>query len=383
MSSDAANQRTDTTTVCAAHGLRYAPAIHSGCVLCRRDEIRPRPRSSRFVLILSVMAIGAAVGTTAAVLTRPKNQTPVAADTELVPPKGTVAAPVGLAPNGVVSSVPPLRPGIVTDVERARVEMEGQALACSKGSVIDCSKAAKALSTDDLKDDARAAAMLQRGCDLGDPSACMDLAMRQGHGAGVARNEQAALSTDQRAYDLIEKECSARDAGAFVACMSLVAMAKTGQMRLRRAQLAPDTLQRECEANQSASCFELATATGNDKSPWHARGVAILRRECDDGNLQACGSIGSFEREQRSPGANPMNCLAVSGMYEHGEGVARDPARAREFRQIYLEKQRAKCDQGDSQGCMAVGVVLDDREGKPYLQKAAKMMLSQSIDAGR
>jgi len=62
-----------------------------------------------------------------------------------------------------------------------------------------------------VKDEARAAALYQQACDMGEATACSDLAAMYASGRGVVRDKSSATALKQRACDAgLAEDCGKR-----------------------------------------------------------------------------------------------------------------------------------------------------------------------------
>jgi uncharacterized protein len=186
--------------------------------------------------------------------------------------------------------------------------------------------------------DARAAALLQRGCDLGTSRApaaprpspdylfsCTELAALYEQGAaGLARDET-------RAADLYQHGC---DSGLGQACENLGALYARGADNLpqdpsRAAALyrqAADLYKHRCDRADMHACGQLALLYVRGDLPRDMqRAVQLLQRSCDGGQGDACSNLG---------------VLYAQGAYD----LSRDEKHAAAL-------FRRGCDRGDAVAC--------------------------------
>jgi TPR repeat protein len=245
--------------------------------------------------------------------------------------------------------------------EAAAAELDERA--CVAGVVAGCDNAALLYQD---KNDARALALVQHGCDLGDGGSCGRLAFFLLWGNGVTHDEP-------RAFEVALKAC---DLGHAMSCRNAGNMILAGSDANKDLPRAASLFDKACQGgdmlgcgNRGAMLFE-GIGVARDESG----GVALMQRACDGGMTEACGSLGwryrdgqgvprdvahavaLFERACDTtlpPNEKVMRagrlaadaCRAAALLYRDGaDGVQRDPALADQL----LQKA---CARGDSASC--------------------------------
>ena len=126
-------------------------------------------------------------------------------------------------------------------------------------------------------------------------------------------------------------------------------------MPLMHAQAGPyGEWQKACNAGDGDACNHLGMwdetggVMGNDKDPaqaaaWYSRAVAIYSRNCNNGNMSECTSLGDlyssegvmkdFDRavaflHKGCDGGDIRGCLFLGYMYRDGKGVSKDASQA-------------------------------------------------------
>lgn len=187
--------------------------------------------------------------------------------------------------------------------------------ACELGSAMAC----RVLGEDVMKDDAnRGLSLLGRGCALADNFACGRLGFTYMFGrAGVPKDLKKGL-------EILEGSC---ERGNWRDCWDL------GRFLTR------------CEASRGGLSKVDGDACSTFEAPDPVRGAIALERACNNGGVAACFEAGWFlhhgkgksdlnrarmmyERACPSKSFNWDGCMALGEMYEKGEGVTADPARA-------------------------------------------------------
>lgn len=116
-------------------------------------------------------------------------------------------------------------------------------------------------------------------------------------------------------------------------------------------------LERKCNNGDAESCWELADMydEGEKIARDYAKAAEYATKACDLGHARACVRIGY--------------------MYENGQGVKQDYIKARELYQ-------KSCDGGDYGGCSNLGVLYDDGQGVKQNYAKAREYYQKACDGG-
>jgi TPR repeat protein len=229
--------------------------------------------------------------------------------------KGYVC-PAGL----VLSGGKCARPGSVASYACRRGDLRGCTEQCERGSGASC------VALGDMYgegwgvpiDQARSAALAQRGCELGDHAGCVDAAVKMFKGHGLPKNPQQALT-------ILRREC---DAGSFFGCTEVaeyeafyVPQPTAGALTLGL---------RACNGGSTEGCAAVGQMyhTGKGAPKDFARAKVYFERACQEGRGLGVG------------------CDSLGGLYASGEGVARDDARAFGYfeKGCYMRLPMGACD---------------------------------------
>jgi TPR repeat protein len=238
----------------------------------------------------------------------------------------------------------------------------------------------------ELKNAARADALYEKACDLGDAYGCRDLGlMLNGTFGGAARDPARVEALRKREAETRERLC---DKGDFRECwLALSPRAQyqacehgdpQGCYRLGRSYLdgnmsdtprAAHFYEKGCELGDGAQCVELAAmyAEGRGLPADLARATALYEKGCGLGTGGACATLGDFAASGRGrardlvaaasyygkacDAASDVGCFARGEALREGRGVARDPAGAA------LAYRRA-CDRNYKEACHQLALLL-------------------------
>ncbi len=208
-----------------------------------------------------------------------------------------------VCPQGLVSSGGKCaRPETVDSFACRSGDAEGCATQCERGNGPSCVTLGTMMSEGKGVpiDQARSAALWQKGCDLGDHSGCVGIAVRMFRGHGVPKNPDQAVV-------IMQREC---DAGSFYGCAQL-ALVNAFYVPQPTAQALPLGV-RACNGGESEGCQAVGTMykLGKGAPKDLARSKEYFERSCQDGK-----GIGT-------------GCKELATLYAVGEGVPRDDAQA-------------------------------------------------------
>jgi TPR repeat protein len=135
-----------------------------------------------------------------------------------------------------------------------------------------------------VPDDAAAARLYQKGCNLGSDAGCANLARLHEKGQGVARS-------DARALALYTKACEHRYASA---CTGLGSIYRDGRGVPRDRERAAQLFERACDGNDATGCRDLGVcaATGDGMAQDVTRAATLFQAACDHGDLVGCARLG-------------------------------------------------------------------------------------------
>lgn len=189
--------------------------------------------------------------------------------------------------------------------ERARAGHQGQKVdvgqareffkrACEAGSARGCTILGAWYDLNDwgFKRRDEAPALLDKGCQGGEPEACMRLGVRHYFGDGVTKDRARAQQLSEQARSSAIARCEAGDGEA---CSLMVVMSVKGfgaradqGERFRYAQKA-------CALGSMKQCRTLAQMH-QEVEDSAASGRAVAQRACDDGRAQSCFELGLAAR---------------------------------------------------------------------------------------
>ncbi len=190
--------------------------------------------------------------------------------------------------------------------------------ACAGGEPASCGSAGWALERGDgvAKDLPRALVLFRKGCGLGDRWSCTHMGL-------VLLTGQVIAADPAEAARLFEGSCGTGDV---TACVTLGSMLRQGRGAARNVKRAEALLTGPCDSGSAPACGELGLLFAAAASPASLRRAASLfDKACEAGSAASCANLAT---------------LAASG-----QGVARDPARARAL-------YRRACDGGYAEACV-------------------------------
>lgn len=197
----------------------------------------------------------------------------------------------------------------------------------------------QALAAKDAGQLARAHELFERACDGGDGTACANWGLMLEQGLGTDADPVAALSLYRQACGM----------GLAQACASEGIMVAAGQGTSADPDTAALRLGTACGDGVPRACAHLGrlvdagTAKARD-SRWTAR--RLYGRACDGGDAHGCRWLGDYHRlggQEREPqprkaavayeracnADDAAGCLRLAELYDVGDGVNADPAKAR------------------------------------------------------
>ena len=218
-------------------------------------------------------------------------------------------------------------------------------------------------------DHARAAELYRKGCDHGDGRACFNLAVKHAEGEGVPLDYS-------RAAELYRESCDRASNG----CNNLGVLYATGHgVPLDRARAA-ELYRRSCDGGgvDGKGCYNLAYShlRGEGVSQDRARAMELFRSACNSGSAEGCMILKTPESKQFGcDGGDAESCFDLALLYDKGEGVGQDHARAAK---LYEQA----CNGGDARGCMYLGLAYSEGEGVPQDHARAAQFYQQACDRG-
>ncbi|HEY1559079.1 MAG TPA: tetratricopeptide repeat protein [Kofleriaceae bacterium] len=238
-------------------------------------------------------------------------------------------------------------------LEHAR-DVKGAAIAyeraCNDGAPDGCFNVGFLWSRGDKPDLARSIAGFQKGCDLGELDACSELARDFLDGNGVAKDVA-------RAKAMFEKAC---DAKGGMGCFNLGIIFETGNGVPKDAARGTELYAKACDIDNQPDLARACELAGNriqlgiGVKPDPARAVSYLTAACD--------------REA-------ARCFYLGLAFDDGDGVAKDPVKARE---LYGKS----CDAGNADSCNNLGVLLNTGRGGAKDHAAALQLFAKACDGG-
>lgn len=253
--------------------------------------------------------------------------------------------------------------GMGVDPNKARAGMSPSKLEtlCSSGSGRACLNAANAwfVGRDGMKDENKAAQLLNAGCSKREADACAAVGDLQIEGRAVPKNPTAGL-------DSLEKSC---EWGSPLGCFLLGKALETGRAGKTDVVRAKKLYSEACAAEFGPSCFALGNLLAKPGSMQDLeKSESYLERACDLDDASACDALCL---ETRRPEGAPRDglqsmghcakacngqvmsaCTSQAMMLLGGPPFKPNPRRAREL----LD---AACDGTDARGCVLLGEALD------------------------
>jgi TPR repeat protein len=183
----------------------------------------------------------------------------------------------------------------------------------------------------------RAARVFQYDCERGDGDACRALAEQYGSGKGVALDTAEMERLNQKGCDL----------GSPRACSDLAYAYSEGENGVRKdSKRAYEFKQREvvllekaCNEGKTHECLEAAFVYKDGQTGVKAdlsRAVILLEKNCSAGILNACEIL--------------------SDMYKHGDDtIKKDMARAIDLEDQYITEYKKRCGRGGVISCVELG----------------------------
>ncbi len=155
------------------------------------------------------------------------------------------------------------------------------------------------------RDDGRAAALHQRGCEAGFAASCNELGFLTSEGLGVPRDSARGVALFQRACE----------GGSEAGCGNLGTMYATGTGVARDPTRAAPLLERGCNARHAASCGVLGVLyrRGDGVPQSEARASELLSRSCDLGMPEACTALGRSASATAEVGSYPAPPPVTAG----------------------------------------------------------------------
>jgi hypothetical protein len=199
---------------------------------------------------------------------------------------------------------------------------------------------------------AQAVALLQEGCDGGDPQGCGNLGVLYETGTGVALDKAKAVELLTRACDG-DDGLGCTNLGGYYATLAPPDDAKARAM-----------FERACKLEHAQGCANLADflTGGRGGAADEPRAIEVTRKACDLGSGLACANLGQ--------------------LYLHGEGgLPTDPKKAA---LLFV----TACDLQAGGGCLlagamfagGVGVAVDVARAKALVEKACKLGAQDACD---
>jgi TPR repeat protein len=244
-------------------------------------------------------------------------------------------------------------------------------------------------------DEARAAELQQRACDMGAGVGCFNLASQRMYGIGVPSDHALGNALLAEAARLYEASC---DAGGSTWCVNLASMLIMGQGVPQDAQKGMTLLRKACADKVDGACIQLAMVTGRtDKK---ARRV-LLQEECGQGSMKACSYLGEtyLDIEPVDPKVANMwfemgckinhsvGCRNLGVQHITGKGAPQDATRGLEL----LEAACTDAMEPDAGACHLAGITLRDgalglmpdlqRAGERFVQACRMGQANACVDA--
>ncbi len=180
---------------------------------------------------------------------------------------------------------------------------ESYARACTLGHAASCPPAAEDLLARTPPQTARARALLERGCDLDDASACLRLGNL--HNAGTPTDDEAFLATEawRRACVL----------GSDAGCFNLAVSEKTGRGTALDPVAALDRFLSLCLRSVDRACSQAGELIwqGADVPGGDDEALALFERGCAQGEAIACLRLGEAHAQGRGRPVDPARAAAL------------------------------------------------------------------------
>ena len=232
--------------------------------------------------------------------------------------------------------------------------------ACDSGQTDECYKLGslyyKGKTVDmDLK---KAAGLFQKSCDAGKMPACRDLAQMYEDGDGVKRNEAKALALREtvcaagdgelcyelaednpgRAAALYEQACHA---GYPKGCWSAGQAFSRGSQGATKDMARSGALyQKGCDAGDTAACYNGGVALMEGEAKDLVRAAKMFTKACETTVAKPAKGLEDVQ---------PSACYNLGVMYQRGEGVKQNQAKARSLFDIACKGEiRGACHAADS-----------------------------------
>jgi serine/threonine-protein kinase len=266
--------------------------------------------------------------------------------------------------------------------------------ACDHGDGARCVEAGLAALGGASPQASRARDLFDKGCTIGTPAACGQLAHLLLQGAdGVKVDTVRGLSAATRG-------CDGKDG---LACATLAFAAAWGTGMSPDASTALRAGEAACDAGAGDGCTiasDVANVAGDaaKAGALAKRGLPMVRDTCAGGDDQACISFDELAASGRAgerplaeaakllqigcDRGGPMSCLALANAYEYGIGVAPDATRARELGKRAGGALAAACDLGRLTACARLGRVLASDDGSSRDPMRAAGVLQRACDGG-
>jgi TPR repeat protein len=139
----------------------------------------------------------------------------------------------------------------------------------------------------------------------------------------------------------------------------------------------PETLRFSCDAGDATACVVLGHMyqTGEGVTQDLARAVILYQQACEGGLMQGCVNLGIMTQQRECDSGLLRVCVNLGFMYYTGEGVVQDLARA-------VGLYRQACDGGVVLGCNNLGAMYDAGEGVIQDLARAVSLYRQACDGG-
>jgi len=247
-----------------------------------------------------------------------------------------VQAPAPTAP--VEAAQPEPEPAVITASKASCTLVDTCAKACAGGDALACSQLGlwhQYGLNRAPHDEARAAELQARACDLGAGVGCFNLATQRVYGIGVTRDLALGNTLLAKAAELHERSC---EAGGTTWCVNLATMLLQGQGVETDRQRGMTLLRKACSDKAKGACIELAMVTG--KADKKARRV-LLQEQCGNGEMEACSYLGEtyLDIEPVDPkvanmwfamgceAGHPVGCRNLGVQHVTGKGAVQDADR--------------------------------------------------------
>ncbi len=232
-------------------------------------------------------------------------------------------------------------------------------------------------------DDGRAAAFYQRGCEGGNPLGCNNWGYMFEAGRGVARDVARSVAVYQRGCE----------GGNALGCTNWGGAYQEGRGVARDDARALALYQRGCEGGDGGGCtnWGLMYENGRGVTRDNSRAVALYQRGCEAGDASGCTNwgymydigLGVVRDDARAvalyqrgcEGGNARGCSNWGYMYDIGRGVTRDDARA-------VALYQRGCEGGNARGCTNWGVMYENGRGVPRDEARAAGLYQRGCEGG-